>query len=308
MMAKYKRIMMLVVLAFIMSLAAACGTSSSSASNPVSQAAAKVVTQGMINKMHDYYGRGKELEKELTVLDRMYSQTQNTFRTGARDLIANNTSCYKSVAQTESAIAEAALGNMEGDALVNVLATGASVTGEQATSKCVDLNTRLAEYIVGHRKAVQDAHNNRFEKAQDYRLYLEHFPELEWMNDLLQTYGSPQGVYNFLESIGIPGVTDWTWLPTKGLWTSHSNKEKCDYYRNGKFKDELARDLQRQFKGHEDSLYNLYDATWNSSNSECRLYRFAALEWMERDVVSRDTRDVQESGEDTSVYITPQPE
>ena len=251
-----------------------------------------------------YYSEGVEKEANLTVLWREYEQSMNAFRTGARDLISNAEHCYSNVATTESTIAEAVMGNMDMNGLFNGLMTQ-SVSGEAATSECTQLNQRLADYIVTNRQAVKDKYMSAFDAATDYQVYTSQFPEVDIMNDLMQTYLDTTSLYAALAENGI-GVTDWSWLPTANLMVSHSDEDLCRYYINGEFMENIGYSMKMKFVGHEDSLYRLYESTWNPAanqgRGECRMTRYAALEYMTRNILSSDTRDVIESGEDQGIF------
>lgn len=265
--------------------------------------------KAIIDKGRVYYNGGVNRETTLTQLWANHVMTYNTFVMGARDLIANQQMCYTNVAATESTIATAVMSNLDGDAIFDALVTN-SVSGEAATTACVQLNQQLANYIIANRSAVQDSYMASFNAATEYMNYTSNFPEIQWMNDLLQTYGDTALLYQKLADEGI-GVSDWSWLPTKNLWASTSDQNLCQYYITGAFMENLPYSTRLKFTGHEDALARLYEAAWNpaanSGAGECRLYRYAALEYMTRPIVSAATNQVITTGEDQSIFPTPTP-
>lgn len=288
------------MLLVLMLLLSACG------GGVIDQAANKLTE--VLSWGRDYYSRGVAQEKNITTLFRQYEQSMSTFRLGARDLITNNANCFKDVAATESAIADAALGNQDEGALVNALSTD-SVTGEQATSGCVEGNRQIADYVLTNRQAVQDNYMATFSAAEDYMEYTSSFPEIDVMNDLLQTYGDMNTLRKELKAQGIEvvGATDFTWLPTANLWVSTTDKALCDYYTTGAFVNELMPTMKSKFENHPDALMGLYESAWDSSLGECRLTRYAALKFMTRKVVSRDTNQIINTGVDEGIFVTEQP-
>lgn len=262
---------------------------------------------GKIDSARVHYNQGVTQEGTLTTLWQAYEQNMNEFRTGAGDLMAINNGCFANVAATEAAIAKAAVGDMSDSALINALTT-TSITGEVATTECVQLSRQLADFVITHRAAVKNSYMMVQDAAKNYLAHSLDQIEVDVMNDVLQTYGDTAGAYAFLKEHGIDGVTDWGWLPTVALRVSHSDEAVCNYYKSGAFKDNLLPGVQTKFSGHEESLMRVYQVAWNPTTfggrGECRMYGYAALEWMTRPIISNDTRDVLETGEDSGLFPT----
>lgn len=261
-------------------------------------------TKAILSQARTYFKGGVDRESNITVLWRKYELSMNTFRLGAKDLFGAANACSASVALTESTIGEAVTGNMDGEAIFSALVTN-SVSGEQATTECAQIFRQLADYIVANRAAVQNANLMAFEAAVDYQNYTSSFPEVDFMNDLMQTYGDTTIVYQKLADNGI-GVSDWSWLPTANLWVSHGDKNLCQYYTSGQFMDNLSYSAKLKFTGHESALARLYESTWNPAanggNGECRMTRYAALEYMTRSIVGADTQQIIQSGQDQELF------
>ncbi len=293
-----KVIPIILALTFVLT---ACG-------NPAPQDTAPALPKldpvAILAQARTYYKGGVDRESNITVLWRKYELALNNLRLGAKDLMGVANACSASVAQTESTIAQAATGNMDGDAIFSALVTN-SISGEQATTECVQVFRQLADYIVANRAAVQNANLMAFEAAVEYQNYTSSFPEVDFMNDLMQTYGNTQKVYEKLAENGI-GVSDWSWLPTANLWVSHTDKNLCQYYISGEFMNNIAYSAKLKFTGHESALALLYESTWNPAanggTGECRMTRYAALEYMTRSIVSADTQSIIESGQDTELF------
>ncbi len=277
---------------------------------PPSPALPKIDPVAVLAQARTYYNGGVNRETNLTGLRAKAELTLNTFRTTAHDLIANNASCYTNVAAAESTIAEAVMSNQSSDAIFSALVTQ-SVSGEQATTACVALNQQLANFVISNRAAVQDAFLAVVLAANEYVNYTTNFPEIDFMNDLMQTYGNLSFVYQKLADNGI-GVSDWSWLPTENLRINMgSNKARCDYYLTGAFKANLRSSQQRKFTGHEDALMSMYEAEWdptaNGGKGLCTLYRYAALKEMTISPLSSDTQDVLQNNTDQGIFPTETP-
>ncbi len=294
-----KRIVSLFLLT--MYVLSACGTKASQDTVP---ALPKLDPVAILSQARTYYKGGVDRETNITVLWRKYELSMNTFRLGAKDLIGAANACSTSVASTESTIGNAVTGNMDGDAIFSALVTN-SVSGEQATTECTQIFRQLADYIVANRAAVQNANLMAFEAATDYMNYTSSFPEVDFMNDLMQTYGDTTLVYQKLADNGV-GVSDWSWLPTANLWVSHQDKNLCQYYISGEFMQNISYSSKLKFTGHESALARLYESTWNPAanggNGECRMTRYAALEYMTRSIVGADTQQIIESGQDQGLF------
>ncbi len=297
-------VLLIVALVLLIVVLAACG---GGPKVPVAPGLPKVDIVGILDKANKFYNTGVDTyEKTGTQLWAAYTQKMNTFRTGARDLMGSYQLCFTNVAATESQIGIAVMSKVSQTGMINAFATQSSVSGEVATAKCAEGYGKLADYIISNRASIQDAYLAQFNNATDYMAYLTDWPEVQMMNDLLQTYGSTTGVYKALADRGI-GVSDWSWLPTKNLWVSAGNdKNLCQYYISGQFMQNVPYSMKLKFTGHEDSLALLYESTWNPAanggDGECRLTRFAALEYRTRSIVSQDTGDVLKSGKDTSLF------
>lgn len=290
-------------------LLSACAPSARRVVPTVEVGGVRIDPQALIATGRQYYNGGVQQETTLTNLWRKYEQSMSTFRTGVRDLVANKESCYVDVAATESTIAQSVTGNMDGDAIFSALVSQ-SVSGEAATVECTKLNRQLADFTIANRQAVQDNLLAAFEAATKLMQYTSQYPEIDITNDLLQTYGDTTKVYKVLADNGI-GVTDWSWLPTANLWVAHSDEKLCRYYTSGEFMANVSYSTKLKFTGHEDALARLYESTWNPAanggRGECRMTRYAALEYMTRSILSSDTREVIETGEDTGVIPTEAP-
>lgn len=283
----------------------ACGRSV--APQDTSPAFPKLDPVAILAQARTYYNGGVNRETNITNLWRKFELTMNTFRLGAKDIIGAANACSANVALTESTIGEAVTGNMNGEAIFSALVTN-SVSGEQATTECAQIFRQLADYIVANRAAIQDANLHAFEAATEYMNYTSNFPEVDFMNDLMQTYGDPSFVYQKLADNGI-GVSDWSWLPTANLWVSHTDEKLCRYYLTGEFMANLPFSMKLKFTGHDSALAKLYESSWNpaanAGRGECRMTRYAALEYMTRSIVSADTQNVIQSGQDEGLFPTP---
>lgn len=300
-----KIVLMLLIATFLIT---ACGGGKSP--QDTVPAIPKLDPAAIISKGRAYYKAGVDRETNITVLWRKYEVAMNTFRLGAKDLIGAANACSASVATTESTIGNAVTGNMSGDAIFSALVTN-SVSGEQATTECAQIFRQLADYIVANRAATANANLMAFEAATEYMNYTSSFPEVDIMNDLMQTYGDTAIVYQKLADNGI-GATDWSWLPTANLWVSHSDQKLCQYYISGEFMANVTYSTKLKFTGHETALARLYESTWNPAanggKGECRMTRYAALEYMTRSILSSDTQNIIQTGEDQSLFeSTPTP-
>jgi hypothetical protein len=304
-MKKFRFIVFLVVITSL--VLTACGRS------PAEQATGLpgVDIKKALSDIRVYYNTETTLEKDVSFLRRQYEQTRSSFDLTIRDLLANNAICYKNVAETESTIGNAVMdSNASSDSLINALVTQ-SVSGEQATSICAGLNQQIATTVITNRQAILDAYNKFFEAALNYRLSLSNWPEIKVMNDLFQTYGDPRMVEQKLVEAGLPGFTDFAWMPTENLFMDYpGNKAKCDYYITGEFMNYLPASMKIKFSGHEESLLNLYQAQWmpqSGANGNCRLSRMAALDEMTVSILSTGTIDVINTNVDSGVIPTPAP-
>ncbi|MBU1071591.1 hypothetical protein KKG65_04275 [Patescibacteria group bacterium] len=253
--------------------------------------------------LREYYRGGTEREANINNLKAAADLARTKFFTGIRDLIGNNQFCFKSVEETEVAIANAVMAEKEGEALVDALVT-ASVSGESATGICAELNHGIADYTVANRQNMFNTEMAKVEALNEYLVYLEGYPERNFMNDVFQTVADPSKVYKWLADKGI-GATDFVWLPTYIIQTTGRDKGLCDYYRTGDFKAELLPATLRKFTGHETALDELYSAKWNSAayggTGECTFYRMAAIEVMRMSVQAAETIEGQNTGIDPGV-------
>ena len=295
-----------VVMVFSM-LLSACGSKGSA------PALSSAQIQSLLATGRQYYANGVAMETTLTDLMVIYQRKDSDFRTGLLELVGNDKACYKDVAATEAAVADAVKGNYAKGvtdptaiqkAAIDVLVTQ-SVSGEQATTSCTGLNDKVADYVVSNRKDIGDAYLNMFTQATAYLKYTSEYPEIKLINDLLQVMPL-QEIYTQLGQKGI-GVTDFTWLPTQNLFMVVFNQKTCDYYRNGTFKEGLLPATLVKFTNHDAELMALYGATWNSDTGSCKLYKMAALDRMTTPIVSKATKEVINNNEDQSAFPTDVP-
>lgn len=301
---KNKFLLLLTLFTIISIMLAACA---SPAPTPVAPVMPKIDPKAILSQARTYYNGGVQRDTNITNLQRKFENTMNTFRLGATDLIANNKNCFKDGAEAEKTVAQAVMGTQPREAVFNALVT-ASVSGEQFTMKCAEGNQKIADFIISKRPEVQNAAQAVFEAATEYMQYTSAFPEIQWMNDFMQTYGDTAVLYQKLADNGI-GVSDWTWLPTKNLWVSHTDQKLCQYYISGQFMENVPYSTKLKFTGHTDALARLYESAWNpvanGGRGECRMYRYAALEYMTRSILSSDTQNVIQGGQDQSLFPTP---
>lgn len=271
----------------------------------------------VMSKASAFHSGGVAQEANLTRLWNKQLTSRSKYRTSVEDLIGNNTICFKNAQETQVAVAKAVFDRnyttqQAGAIVANVLSTGgASVTGDKAITACTELNKQIADFMIANRAEVADNYNLMFDAASEYMRYTSSSPEIDIMNDLMRTYLDVNKVYDALHEAGIPGVSDWTWLPTVNLWVSHSDKALCIYYISGDFKNSLLPEVKRKFERHAASLENLYAATWNpvanGGKGECRMYRMAALEYMTRPIINESVRQDVQNGDDSSVFAKPTP-
>ncbi len=259
----------------------------------ISVAGHTIDLKALYDKANNYYHVGvTNYEVPLQKLDAAYEQAYNEFLLGVRDLMAVRQNCFVNVATTETQIVDAALGNMEPGQLINALAT-TNLTGEQATTTCAQGYDEVADYTITHRSDLSQKYLARYGLAVDYEAYFSDFIEVDIMNDLAQTYGDSTLVYQKLADVGIPGITDWSWLPTRLLKATHANESICRYYMSGDFMDSLPLATKLKFKGHETAIASMFEATWIPAEANggqvglCTMYRWAAIRWYQRDVLSQ---------------------
>lgn len=290
-----------VLLALLTLLIAACGGRSSATNGvPASAASSLAEVTRIMDLANDYWTKGRAMQAHQMVLFNKYTSDRTAFEVGIQELVANQANCADLVAATEVVIAEAISSNMDNKAIFSGLATE-SVSGEQATTECAQLSNKIGDHIVSNRAAVNAAYQAQYEHATAYQLYLSSTPEIDFINDLMSTYGDIGQVWAALGEKEI-GVSDFAWLPTQELQVKHSNRALCSYYTSGEFIGELPYFTLDKFAGHEDSLRRLYSATWNSGEGLCTMYRMAALDFMLRPIVSQGTAEVINSGIEQSVF------
>lgn len=258
-----------------------------------------------------HYKGGVDQETNVSFLRRQYEQTRSNFDLVISDLLANNAICFKNVAETESTIGNAVMdSNASSESLINALVTQ-SPSGEQATTQCAQLNVQIANTVISHRAGILDAYNKFFEAALRYKNYTSSWPEIKVMNDLFQTYGDPRMVEQKLEEFGLPGFTDFAWLPTNNLFADFpGNKAKCDYYNTGAFMADLPGSVKIKFSGHEESLMSLYEVQWMpqaGAAGNCRLFRQAALDEITISILTTNTGTILNTNTDSGAIPTPIP-
>lgn len=263
-----------------------------------------------LDKVRTHYNGGVVMEGSTTKLRRAYEQTDSAFRLAVADEINIGKMCFKDAAAADATVANAIFDQQQDNGtLINALVTQ-SVTG-QSTPECAPIYQKLAEIVASYRPAIMDAYLLYFNQATDYKTYTSAWPEIDVMNDIFQTVADPTQVAEILKENGLPGFTDFTWLPTENLYMDFpGNKAKCDYYTSGQFMNDLPSLMLAKFQGHEQSLRNLYEARWmpmTGANGNCRLLRQAALDEMTVSILSQGTQDVINSGIDTGAVPTVQP-
>ncbi len=263
---------------------------------------------GLLAKAGKYWSDGHLKEKHIVDLWRLYVTADSKLRLGVSDLVMNNQACYKNVADAEAQISAAAVSTNNQTAIASSLnLSGNDISGGAAVAECVKLNQQVADYVVANRTESRNAYNSMFDAATDYINFVSSSPEVDFMNDLMDTYLDTNKVYDELKKHDI-GVSDWTWLPTTALFVSTQDKGLCDLYNSDSFVTTLPKSVQRKFTGHLDSLQGLYESTWNAAanggRGECRLTRMAALEYMTRDLTSAQTQQNMMNGNDTGAFPT----
>lgn len=285
--------------AFVISLLAVV-LNACAVGNAVSQIPA--AAQAVLSQAREYYKTGRDQETAAINLRRAYEVKDSSFRLGVQDLYSNNKSCFKDAATLETAVASAVMSNKSGGELVNALST-ASVSGEAATVACIQLKSQLADYIIASRTGVQNAYLMSYEAATKYQLHLDGYPELKFMNDLMQTYLSTDGVIHALAIDGV-GVTDITWLPTMSLYVDlPASSPDCQDFSSGAFVSRLPQITKDKFTGHMDALSGLYSVQMNARGG-CRVFRAAALYEMTLPLLSAQTQQVIGSGVDQGAIPT----
>ncbi len=262
--------------------------------------------QALISQGRQYYHEGIDMQTSAINLRRAYETKDSSFRLTVQDLFANKKSCFKDAATLESTVATAVMSQKSGGELVNALSTS-SVSGEAATTACIELNKSLADIIVSSRSGIQNAYMASFEAATAFENKISSYPEIKLVNDLLTTYGSTDGVIHALSLDGV-GVTDFTWLPTMDLYVDTSNDQLCTYFKSGAFKDDLPQIVKDKFTGHDDALTGLYSTRKNPLGTGCRVYRQAALYVMTLPILSAQTSQVVGSGVDQGAMPTDVPD
>lgn len=263
-----------------------------------------------LNVAQAYYTKGYKLQNDFMSLHQYSVGLDTKFRTGIGDLFANNQACFASVASTESQVAEAVMGDptLPKDSIIDVLATGgASVSGEQATSECVQLNKQIADYVISNRAAMFDARQAAYGMGLNYKAYLHDQIGNYIINDVVLSATNSQKIKDWMKEKKI-GITDFTWFPTNDLQyeiRGSTAQPTCSYYMDGLAVQELDPDFVAKFAGHEGDLKSLYKATWNSNSKACTLYRWAAFDKMLVVPTSAQTQDVYGTGEDQGAFPTP---
>jgi hypothetical protein len=264
------------------------------------------------NVAQTYYTKGYAMQQDFMKLHQYSVGLDSKFRTGLSDLFANNQACFASVKDTESKIANAVMGDptLPKDSIVNALVTGgASVSGEQATSACVQLNKQIADYVITNRSAMFDARQAAYESGLNFKAYLHDQIGNYIINDVVLAATNNQNIKDWFRDHNI-GITDFTWFPTNDLQyevRGSTASDTCEYYMSGKAIAELDPDFVAKFAGHENDLKSLYKAVWNSNSKTCTLYRWAAFDKMLVVPTSSTTQDVYGTGNDQGAFPTVAP-
>lgn len=241
---------------------------------------------GTMNYLRGYYNRGvNDFEKPGNIASVNADMTLSRLMTGVNSLTANQTNCNVNAAKMQETVGTAVMQGFSpdqmADAFINAQAlTVSSVAGDAAAVECAKLSRQIADYVIAGSVEYQNAFMNAYSIWIGYIAYLADTPEVKAQNDLLNYYGGNTAILNQkLTDNGLPTTgVDIYWLPTKELvFAQTSDKNLVDYYRSGKFIEELDPGLQLKYKGHEDALPFLYMATWNSGTNTGMLYRMAAL-------------------------------
>jgi hypothetical protein len=237
----------------------------------------------ILDKVQAYWEKGvNDFEKPTNKAWNAYLNQVHLLVNGVPNLNNLTSLCFSNVAAAESAIANAAL-NSQGvnsenaSIVVEALQSGASFTGEQATTACTKYFSDTAQYLITHSTAVVEAQQVVANLGIDYQTYLGQDMQTKLMNDLAKTYADPAQIEQALADRGISS-TSIEWLPTSNLMIQMpGDKVMCDYFMSGRYKESLPDSVLRLYVGHEASMSEMYQAKWNSAANSCTFYRGAAL-------------------------------
>ncbi len=235
-----------------------------------------------ISDFNAYFTKMSNEEADGMVLVGIRVRTASKYFSTLNSLVANNQNCFTNSKNVETAIAQATFDpSQDSGTLINALVSN-TLNGEQATTACVQGNNKIAEYVINGRQEVYDADINMYQWAVLFNRDLSNTIPLKIGNDFLQTYLDPTLAEQKMRDAGIPGLTDIMWPPNENLWYDMpGNKEKCDYYTSGAFKQYLLPAEQDKFFGHDEALMRRYGAQWTPAIGEaqgnCRLFANAAL-------------------------------
>ncbi len=245
-----------------------------------------------------------DLQVNVLAFDGVYSKYYSTMSA----LVANNANCYVNVKNTEQPLLEATFNpNQDQGTLINALVTN-TIGGELATSICAEGNEKIANFVISGRQEVYDAYIKMQESAVFFVRDLNNTIPVKVGNDFLQTYGDPNIAEQKMRDAGIPGLTDFQFPPNEQLfYVMPGNKEICDYYITGAFKQYLPPPILNKFYGHDESLMRRYGAQWTpplgGSNGSCKLFAQAALDQIMTPIMNQNASNAINTGVDNGNEI-----
>lgn len=309
---KLRNVLFAIVIVILLSTLSGCGK----AATPAPESVAPALT-GPVGAVKDpvaawnvaqaYYSKGYKLQNDFMSKHQYAMGLDSKFRLGLLELIANQSSCFANVSQTESTIADAVMSDQNlTEAAINALVTS-SVSGEMATTECASLSRTVADYVISNRAAMFDARQAAYDVGLSFKAFLHDQIGNYIINDLISAATNNQDIKDWMLKNNI-GITDFTWFPTNDLQYvigGSTAQTTCEYFRNGKAIEELDSEFVAKFAGHEGDLKSLYRASWNSNEGKCTLYRWAAFDKLLVVPTSSTTQNVFGTGEDESAFPTP---
>lgn len=314
---KNKRFSKLILLALLLLvLLSACGKKNAEVevgAPPITAFGQEIDIRAMADKLNNFRQVGiRDYENPMMKANAAYEAAIDEFVVGASEIMAVGQTCIVDQAKAQAFVVDAAIGDVSQEGMINALVSD-NLTGAEPTAECVVIYQDLADYVMAHRANIKNLKLALYGFTIDYETYFTEWVGVDIFNDLLQVYGDSAVVYQQLEDNGVelPGTTDISWLPTDLLRATHSNYEICNYYMSGDFMQSLDSSTRTKFRGHEEALYSMFEATWipaevNGGVGQCTMYRWAAIRWFQRTNYSDTTRSIIEEG-NQAIIPTPAP-
>lgn len=236
-----------------------------------------------ISDFNAWYTKEVNQQADLQILIGIRVRVASKYYSTLNTLVANNANCFIDEKKAESSIAQATFDpSQDKGSLVNALVSN-TLNGEQATTACVQGNQKIANYVIDGRQEMYDADINMYQAAVFFKRDLSNTIATKIGYDFLQTYADPTLAEQKMVQAGIPGLTDIAWPPNEDLYYDMpGDKEVCDYYTTGAFKQYLPQSIKDKFFGHDEALMRRYGVQWTpaigGAQGNCRLFAQAALD------------------------------